>query len=254
MDTDKLSKGFLSVLFLILGSIITAVSLKYFDSILKYIFDINKLPPPIWIISIMLILFIIVFIIYIQRIDGKIENTLAKLVKPSCLPLYNQDERLETMTHYINKAKKSICIFSDLKEASETREDEHVNYLNALNKKLKENKYLTFLRIISYPGDKPTHEIQKEILNHPKYKDHFEIINSERSGREALVAEKNGPQGISILLIDDSYIFLNIDIPQLNPEIANVFKGLFFEDTEGNELITRFKDFFAAITNRIVIA
>ena len=192
---------------------------------------------------------------YFQRIDNKLENTLEKLVKqiPCSILTANKQKRLKKIQHYINEAEKQIYIFSDLSYNTEL--PEHQNYLKELNQKL-ENKEIKFLRIVVPNFDiseMKDDDIIKEIKGLPTYNDHFNKIFEHRENEEALILDKNGEKGISILLIDERFIILILKREYKHPVLNKILRGGFFLEDIEKGLTAQFKDFFEGKKNRIVI-
>ena len=256
MELKKVSNWLLAALLLIIGGI----SGQLIEQIFGQVFNFNTLPQQILVICSVFIIFLIVIVVYLQRMDRKIENTLSKLIKPfvdeiPCSFLGNQEERLQKITNYINIAKKQIFIFSNLAEKKETDLKEHQNYLNALNLKLRDRE-IKFLRIIVpdfNTSEMKDQDIKEEMKKLIAYKEHFKKIFELRTTEETLIVDKNGEQGISIMMIDERYLFIIIEKKYKHPVLANILEGgLFFEDI-GKKLTVRFTKFFEARKDRIVI-
>lgn len=256
MELKKFSNWILAALLLIIGGI----SSQLIEQIFGQVFNLNTLPQQILIICSVFIIFLIVIVVYLQRMDRKIENTLSKLIKPfvdeiPCSFLGDQEERLQKITNYINIAKKQIFIFSNLADKKETDLKEHQNYLNALNLKLKDRE-IKFLRIIVPDFDiteMKDENIKEKIKKLTAYQDHFDKIFKLRKNEEALLVDKNGEQGISIMMIDERYLFIIIEKKYKHPLLAKIFEGGFFFEDVGKKLTERFTKFFEARKDRIVI-
>jgi len=256
MELKKFSHWFLAALLMIIGGIGGQIIEQFWSRV----FNLNTLPRQILIICSVFIIFLIVIVVYLQRMERKVENTLSILIKPfvdeiPCSFLGDQEERLQKITNYINIAKKQILIFSNLSDKKETDLKEHQDYLDALNQKLKD-KEIKFLRIIVPDfniSEMKDQDIKEEIKKLPAYKEHFKKIFELRTSEETLIVDKNGEQGISIMMIDERYLFIIIEKKYKHPVLANILEGgLFFEDI-GKKLTVRFTKFFEARKDRIVI-
>lgn len=254
MNNKNFSNWILGALLLIIGG----VGGELIEQLVCQIFNLNTLPNQILIICSLFIVFLIFFVVYLQKIDRKIENALTKLIKPfvdeiSCSFLsVNKSERLKKMQNYINLAKKQIFIYSDLSDNIKLKE--HQDYLNALNLKMKD-KEIKFLRIIVPDfdtSDMKNGKIKEEIEKLIAYQNHFNKISELRKNEEALLIDKNGEKGISILMIDERYLFIIIKKEYKHPLLTNILEGGFFFEDVARKLTERFTKFFEAKSNRIV--
>lgn len=165
----------------------------------------------------------------------------------NCYFINNPDERIRRIIEYIDKTEKRIYILSSLSSKKTTETLQHKNYLSALNELLENKRNVEFLRIIVLPQglnncSKNKKELINKIIEFEPYKDHFNIINRFR--KKALIALPDGPRGISILFIDDRFLFLIIAKDYNEKLLSDSLEGGFFFENLSQNLITRFKKCF----------
>ena len=99
--------------------------------------------------------------------------------------------------------------------------------------------------------------LKNKLINRIKefepYEDHFKIINKFRE--ESLIDLPDGPRGISILFIDDLFLFLIIAKDYKEKLLSDLLEGGFFFKNLNRNLVQRFKVCFNEMKlNGIVIA
>jgi len=225
----------------------------------------------LYIIIILALFSSLIIVIYSQRIkennkliNNKIENFLLQMdnkfdenidtvkleVKKAfinnfrCIFMQDQQERHKTMIECIKNAKKCIYIFSELAPSEVTQKPSHKSYLETLNECIEINKNkkdFNIIRII-VPPLQENNWINELINESPTYIEHFKCLNRYRES--SLLEFENGPRGVSILLIDERFLFLKIK-PEYEHEFFNhiLTGGLFFDDFSSN-LVNNFKDCF----------
>jgi hypothetical protein len=246
-----------NMVFFILGCLIGALLQQMLD---KY-FEIIAIPQKVLIGCFILLLALLVY--YLRQIYSKTTTNLDKLLNITlkeilegipCSFLTSQKERLKTLKNYIGIANKSIFIFSDLADKHETNLKEHFDYLSALDEKIVRNRKIEISRIVvpQFDMSKLTDsEIENKVKNLSAYKVHFSNLLEYRD--EALILDKNGPEGISIMMLDERYLFLQIKKTFKNEILANTLEGGFFFEEIGKELSDRFMRFFKGRRFRFVI-
>lgn len=212
---------------------------------------------------IIIVITIIIFHIVIgKKIDSKIELIRKEYILPLqnkfyCAFMQNQTERHKRMIECIKKAEKQIYILSDLAGAEEEKKKKHKEYLQTLNSVIKKKRGLKFLRIVVPHLDrqKSTHaddEIKRIVKENMAYEEHFRIINQCRD-RSLLALRSGGPLGLSILLVDDQYLFLVIEKKYEEKLLANILEGGFFFEDLSKKLTQRFQECFEYLRSGTVI-
>ena len=172
---------------------------------------------------------------------GYFLNSIQQLVENRNFTRFitSKSDRLNLMTQCIKRAKKSIYILSDLDDSGEETElDEHKKYLDALNQVINENMGnrigFKFVRIVVPPrtlGKGADHDSNwiRDIRVTDPYRKHFELLH--RFDPVAL-KYRTGPQDVKLMLIDDRYLFLKIDLTSNDEKALNSLLdgGIYLED------------------------
>lgn len=176
----------------------------------------------------------------------------------NCYFIQSSNERIKRIIECISKAEKRIYILSSLSRTKMTQTIQHKNYLFALNEILENKSNVDFLRIIVSPQSlSNTLKNKQKLINRLKefepYEEHFNIINKFRE--KSLIASPDGPRGISILFIDDRFLFLIITKDYKEKILSDLLTGGFFFDNLSKNLVQRFQECFKEMKlNGIVIA
>jgi len=165
----------------------------------------------------------------------------------NCYFIQSADERIKRIIECISKAEKRIYILSSSSRTKTTQTIQHKNYLFALNEILEKKSNVDFLRIIVPPQSlsnalKNEEELINRIKELEPYEDHFNMINKFRE--KSLIAMPDGPRGISILFIDDRFLFLIITKDYKEKILSDLLTGGFFFDNLSKNLAQRFKECF----------
>jgi hypothetical protein len=164
-------------------------------------------------------------------------------------------DRLNLMTYYINNATKSIYIISDLSGTDETGMKEHKNYIEALNEVIANNKgnqEFKVKRIVVPPYASgmnakadPDWIYNISDKDKEKYRKHFSQL---RVCKPPSPKYSNGPCNVSMILIDNKYLFWKPEITHSNEDLDTLLDGgLYLEDytREGiADFAKRFQDMF----------
>lgn len=158
-------------------------------------------------------------------------------------------ERLALMTECIKRARKSIYVLSDLSDTEETQLPEHEKYLDALNKAIKENKgnpEFEVKRIIvpssafGMDGNSDPNWIYKIPVTGP-YLEHFELL---RDFDRASPKHKNGPRHVSIMLIDNRFLFWKPELTFDDETLDSLLDGGIYLEDYSREGMSEFKECF----------
>ena len=168
----------------------------------------------------------------------------------NCYFIQSADERIKRIIECISKAEKRIYILSSLSRTKTTQTTQHKNYLFALNDILENKSNVDFLRIIVPPQSlsnalKNKQELINRIKEFEPYDDHFNIINEFRE--KSLIALPDGPRGISILFIDDRFLFLIIAKDYKEKLLSDLLEGGFFFENLTMKLAKRFYECFQGL-------
>lgn len=161
----------------------------------------------------------------------------------------SKTERLTLMTEYIKRARKSIYILSDLSNPEETQLQEHERYLEALNQVIKANmanSKFDFMRIVV-----PSKSLGKNIDSDPNwihnvpideaYRKHFELL---KAFDEICLKYKDGPRNVSIMLIDNKYLFWKPEIAFEEKALDRILDGGIYLEDYSAEGMTEFSECF----------
>ena len=144
----------------------------------------------------------------------------------------SKPERLNLMTKCIKNAKRSIYILSDLSGTDETRLEEHEKYLKALNQVI-DDKKVDVKRIVvpAYASDMSTETHPDWIYKAPitqAYREHFRRLYEFD---ETALKHTNGPRNVSMILIDNKYLFWKPELTYGDKALDTLLDGgLYLED------------------------
>jgi hypothetical protein len=217
--------------------ILVAVLSKVYGGIFQ-----NTLNHPIfgyYLMAVIALLCLILIGYFLMRIEKLVENrNYAQFIT-------GKPERLNKMTSCINNAKKSIYIISDLSGAKETQMEEHKKYLNALNQ-LIDGKKVDVKRIIVSSKDNEANP--DWIYNTPVTKAYLEHFSRLRKLDKVSPKYNNAPCNVSMILIDNKYLFWKPEVTFGNSaQDALLDGGLYLEDYthEGiADFANRFREMF----------
>jgi len=238
-------------IFGILGIIIGAFAQAFIEKYLAPILPMQIIP----FISIFLVIIIAAILIgflsfLLKKINHSIDQVRQEFIsifkgKYYTTFIENQTERHKKLIDCIHKAEEEILIFSDLASMDEIRMKEHKQYLDELNYILKNRKSVKVTRfVVPNPGDEKL-ESDADIINWVKrnraYAEHFEILNKYRE-RALLALRNSGPTGLSIILVDERYLFLVIEKEYEEKLLGQLMAGGFFFEDFGKSLTRRYKE------------
>lgn len=256
--------------------------------------DINTIRSPLALliigILIVTVLIIVSWLVLLEKrkikqtheiIADEIKNTLSF----RCQLLTDQTKRMNMMIGCIKKAENRIYLLSSLSRAQKLSEINippkklHDKFLKTLNDCIEQNgtsKKIDVVRIVTPPLDidsinsnaeniklaegldpkKKRHVLldayYQGVRNNLDYKEHFDLLRKNASLRRF----DQGPRGISILLIDNRYLFLVIETAYKEDDEENTTKiyerlanGFYFEDFDG-DLTDNFEDCFKEIIRK----
>jgi hypothetical protein len=144
--------------------------------------------------------------------------------------------RLNLMTECIKNAKRSIYILSDLSGTEETQMEEHAKYIDALNQALDDKKGNTDFevkRIVvpPYASGMNTETDPDWIYKIPiteAYREHFRRLYEFD---ETALKHANGPRNVSVILIDNKYLFWKPELTYGDKALDTLLDGgLYLED------------------------
>jgi hypothetical protein len=148
----------------------------------------------------------------------------------------SRPERLNLMIECIKNAKRSIYILSDLSGTEETRMKEHARYIDALNQVMDDNKgnpNFEVKRIVvpPYTRGKETEADPDWIYTASitiAYREHFRRLCEFD---ETSLKHTNGPRNISVILIDNKYLFWKPELTYGDKALDTLLDGgLYLED------------------------
>lgn len=144
----------------------------------------------------------------------------------------SKPERLNMMAEYIKNAKRSIYILSDLSGADETRLEEHEKYLKALNQVM-DDKKVEVKRIVvpAYASSKDAEVDPDWIYKIPVTKAYLEHFTCLRKFDKVSPKYNNGPCNVSMMLIDNKYLFWKPEVTHGDAAMDTLLDGgLYLED------------------------
>jgi hypothetical protein len=169
----------------------------------------------------------------------------------------SKSTRLNLMTDCIKNAKHSIYILSDLSGTEETQLPEHVMYIDALNQVMKDNygnPDFDIKRIVVPPSTSGNCiEVDPDwIYTAPitqAYRRHFtQMFNF----REAVLKHANGPRNVSVILIDNKYLFWKPELTYGDKALDTLLDGgLYLEDYTQDGMVD-FAESFLKMHSRAV--
>lgn len=202
-----------------------------------------------------------------------------------CQLLTDQTIRIKMMIECIKKTQSRIYLLSSLSRAQKLGEIErppkklHDKFLKVLNDCIDQNgatREIDVVRVVTPPIDidsnnsnaenvEPAEDLNlkkkryalldayyQDVRNNHDYKEHFDLLSKNGSLRRF----DQGPRGISILLIDNRYLFLVIETAYKEEDEENTTKiherlanGFYFEDFDG-DLTDNFEDCFKEIIRK----
>jgi hypothetical protein len=148
----------------------------------------------------------------------------------------SKPERLNLMTECIKNAKRSIYILSDLSGTEETQMEEHAKYIDALNQVMEDKKGNTDFevkRIVvpPYASGMNTETNPDWIYKIPiteAYREHFRRLYEFD---ETALKHTNGPRNVSVILIDNEYLFWKPELTYGDKALDTLLDGgLYLED------------------------
>jgi len=151
----------------------------------------------------------------------------------------SKPERLNLMTECIKNAKRSIYILSDLSRTEESELKEHEKYIDALHQVIDNNKgnpNFEVKRIVvpPYASDinaETDPDWIYELLDTPAYKAYQEHITRLHDFKETSVRHANGPRNVSVILIDNKYLFWKPELTYGDKALDTLLDGgLYLED------------------------
>jgi hypothetical protein len=163
---------------------------------------------------------------FLMRIEKLVEN------RNYTRFITSKAERLNLMTYCINNATKSIYIISDLSDTEETQMDEHEEYLEALNQVMKSKK-VEVKRIVMPPyvnGKDSAVDFDwiYTTPTKPAYQKHFKLLQDYDN---YAMSHTNVPLNVSMILIDNKYLFWKPELTYGDKELEKLFDGgLYWED------------------------
>jgi hypothetical protein len=173
----------------------------------------------------------LIFVTYsLMRIQKLVEN------RNYTRFITSKPERLNLMTECIKNAKRSIYILSDLSGTEETQLEEHEKYLDALNQVMVDNNSnpnFEVKRIVvpPYASGKDTQSDPDWIYSAPithAYREHFRRLDEFN---ETALKHANGPRNVSVILIDNKYLFWKPELTYGDKALdALLDGGLYLED------------------------
>lgn len=184
---------------------------------------------------------------FLMRIEKLVEN------RNYTRFITSKPERLNLMIECIKNAKRSIYILSDLSGTDETRMKEHANYIEALNLAIENNKgnrEFEVKRIVVPPyasgmNVKADPNWIYNISITETYRKHFSQL---RDCKPPSPKYSNGPCNVSMILIDNKYLFWKPEITHSDEDLDTLLDGgLYLEDytREGiADFAKRFQDMF----------
>lgn len=167
---------------------------------------------------------------FLMRIEKLVEN------RNYTRFITSKPERLNLMTECIKNAKRSVYILSDLSGSEETQLEEHAKYIDALNQMIVEktgNPYFEVKRIVvpPYASGVNTDIDPDWIYKIPiaeAYRDHFRQLHRFD---ETALKHANGPRNVSVILIDNKYLFWKPELTYGDKALDTLLDGgLFLED------------------------
>jgi len=163
-----------------------------------------------------------------------------------CTFMQNQDERLKTIVEYVNKAEANIYILSELSTQDEINKPAHNEYLDALNNKIakKTKDKFKIYRIVVPPdnGYQGSEDWLKAATKDTSYEEHFRLLQNFRE--TSLLKYPNGPKGVSILLIDNQFLFLQFKKNYHLKSLNGLLSGGFLFDDFSKSLTMKFQQCF----------
>jgi hypothetical protein len=181
----------------------------------------------------------------LMRIENLVGNSLTRienLVKNRNYTRFitSKADRLTLMIECIKNAKHSIYILSDLADSIETQSKEHVNYLQALDQAIDRNQPIDrsqavdsnkfkIKRIVG-PAKKMKdrnwiYAVPSTIA--PGYQEHFKHL--QEYDKHSL-SHATAPLNVSLILIDNKYLFWKPDVTYENELRRRLDGGLYLED------------------------
>jgi len=148
----------------------------------------------------------------------------------------SKPERLNLMTECIKNAKRSIYILSDLSGTEETQMEEHAKYIDALNQVMddkKGNPNFDVKRIIVPPyasgmNTETDPDWIYKIHVTEAYREHFRRL---REFDQVSPKHNNGPRNVSVILIDNKYLFWKPELSYGDAALDTLLDGgLYLED------------------------
>jgi hypothetical protein len=161
--------------------------------------------------------------------------------------------RLNKMTECIKNAKRSIYILSDLSGTDETQMEEHAKYIEALNQVIENNKgnrNFDVKRIVvpPYASGMNAKTDTDWIYKIPVTKAYLKHFSQLRDCKPPSPKYNNGPCNVSMILIDNKYLFWKPEITHSDAYLDTLLDGgLYLEDYthEGiADFAERFRDMF----------
>ena len=166
----------------------------------------------------------------LMRIENLVEN------RNYTRFITSKAERLNLMTECIKNAKRSIYILSDLSGAEEIQMEEHAKYIDALNQVIDDNKgnsNFDVKRIVvpPYASGMDTKTDPDWIYKIPvteAYREHFRRL---REFDQVSPKHNNGPRNVSVILIDNKYLFWKPELSYGDATLDTLLDGgLYLED------------------------
>jgi hypothetical protein len=168
--------------------------------------SLNRQNVGFYLMTVIALICLILVTFSLMRIEKLVEN------RNYTRFITSKPERLNLMTECIKNAKQCIYILSDLSGTEETQLEEHVKYIDALNQVLDDKKGNTDFevkRIVvpTYASGKDTEADPDWIYTAPitqAYREHFRRLYEFD---ETSLKHTNGPCNVSVILIDNKYLF-----------------------------------------------
>lgn len=167
----------------------------------------------------------------------------------------SKPERLNLMIECIKNARRSIYILSDLSGTEETQMKEHAKYIDALNQVMDDNRgnpNFEVKRIIvpPYTSGKETQADPDWIYTAPityAYREHFRRLCAFD---ETALRHTNGPRNVSVILIDNKYLFWKPELTYGEKALDTLLDGGLYLEDYTREGIADFAKSFLIIHGR----
>jgi len=196
-----------------------------------------------YLMTVVALVFLILVTYFLVHIEKLVEN------RNYTRFITSKPERLNLMIECIKNAKHSIYILSDLSSAEETHMEEHEKYIDALNQMMVNNQgnpNFEVKRIVvpPYASGMDTKTDPDWIYKIPiteAYREHFRRL---REFDQVSPKHSNGPRNVSVILIDNKYLFWKPELTYGDKALDTLLDGGLYLEDYTREGITDFTERF----------